>query len=170
MTASKNLSLAQHLAKQSLVVPPNVSEYRSGGIGHIEGDESRGVVGMVPVHVLRRFMEFDRTAPEESQGEHSTSAISGMVSDIQSGKGITEPLMVEYDDKAKWGWLGEGNHRLAAAIQAGLTHVPVRVYGRSSAFDRPERGVGAPLHLSTDFGNSYVPPSVHPHHFKELAP
>lgn len=32
-------------------------------------------------------------------------------------------------------WISEGNHRLDAAIEAGLTHVPVEVHHRGRAED-----------------------------------
>ena len=40
--------------------------------------------------------------------------------------GIREALMVEYHPESGAVWLGEGNHRLAAARQLGLDTVPVR--------------------------------------------
>jgi len=40
--------------------------------------------------------------------------------------GITEPLILEFHPGTGLVWLGEGNHRLAAARQLGLDSVPVR--------------------------------------------
>jgi len=40
--------------------------------------------------------------------------------------GITEPLILEFHPETGLVWLGEGNHRLAAARQLGLDSVPVR--------------------------------------------
>jgi hypothetical protein len=40
--------------------------------------------------------------------------------------GIQEALMLEYHPETGVVWLGEGNHRLAAARQLGLDTVPVR--------------------------------------------
>jgi hypothetical protein len=152
-------------------VPDSVEHYMSGGIGHLEGDDSRSVVGMVPVSTLKKYREHDGN---QNHGDHDERVISGIHDDIKSGKGITTPLMMEYDHDKKWGWIGEGNHRLAAADRAGLTHVPVRVYGRSSENGRKRKGIGAPLNLTTQFGrdahDTYIPPAIHPHHFDGLKP
>jgi len=154
-------------------VPDSVEHYMSGGIGHQEGDESRSVVGMVPVSTLKRYREHDGNQNAHYE-DRDHRIISDIHDDIKSGKGIHTPLMMEYDHKKGWGWLGEGNHRLAAGEKAGLTHLPVRVVGRSSAYERPEKGIGAPLHLGTEWkggmGERYIPPDIHPHHFDELQP
>jgi hypothetical protein len=100
------------------------------------------------------------------------SKIESIKTDIRNGVGITNPIILDYDHKHKWGSIGEGNHRLAAAREEGASHVPVRVYGRSHEEDNKEEGVGAPLHLATQWksgiGSDYVPPDIHPHHFEEL--
>ena len=90
--------------------------------------------------------------------------------------------MLQHDPDDHWGSLGEGNHRLAAAREEGLSHVPVRVNSRcrnlrETAQRRASQSQGgtggAPLHMETDFGHGgwpYTPPEVHPHHFSELKP
>jgi hypothetical protein len=155
---------------------PNVDHYRSGGIGHQDGDETKSVVGMVPTHVVDRYREHNGTWDDTYGGsgmmhDAERAKIESIKDDIRSGKGITNPLQLEYDHKEKWGSLGEGNHRLAAAREMGVSHVPVRVYGRAHL--ATDEGTGAPLHLSTDFGrggHAYVPPDIHPNHFEELKP
>jgi ParB-like nuclease domain len=153
-------------------VPENVSQKYAGGKGHLEGDPTESATGMVPVHALRPFMEFDRAGHQADS--HSAQRISEIVSDITSGKGITNPLMVAYDHKNKWGVLGEGNHRLAAAIQAGVSHVPVTVYRDSGLGSRKREGIGSHLAMITDFGRGtpqtedYVPTNIHPEHFKQF--
>lgn len=162
-----------NLGRQFTVpVPDTVAQRRSGGKGHVEGDESHSVVGMVPVHALKPLMEFDRAGHQADS--HSAQSISNIVSDIKSGKGITNPLMVAYDHKNKWGVIGEGNHRLAAAIQAGVSHVPVTVYRDSGLGTRKRERVGNHLAMITDFGRGtpqtedYVPTNIHPSHFKQF--
>jgi hypothetical protein len=153
-------------------VPENVDQKYSGGKGHIEGDESHSATGMVSVHALKPFMEFDRAGKHADS--HSVQRINEIAADIKSGKGITNPLMIAYDHKNKWGVLGEGNHRLAAAIQAGITHVPVSVYRDSGLGSRKKERIGNHLAMMTDFGRGtpqtedYVPTNIHPEHFKQF--
>ena len=160
---------------RGVAVPDNVAQRASGGKGHIEGDESRSVVGMVPTNALRSLMEFDRAGRHADPSSKET--IDNIASDIKSGKGITNPIMVAYDHKNKWGYIGEGNHRLAAAIQAGASHVPVTVYRQPGLGERKESGVGGHLAMVTDFtephhrqitGEDYVPTNIHPAHFKQF--
>jgi hypothetical protein len=157
-------------------VPDTVAQRQSGGKGHLEGDDSRSVVGMVSVHALKPLMEFDRAGSDADS--HSAQRINEISEDIKSGKGITNPLMVAYDHQNKWGHIGEGNHRLAAAIQSGVTHVPVTVYRQSGLGEHKKSGVGGHLAMLTNFtepgshdaqtGKEYVPTNIHPGHFKQL--
>jgi hypothetical protein len=163
-------------------IHPEVEDRRSGGIGHLEGDESRSIVGMVPTHKLLPYREHDgRQNPH--MPERDREIIDGIRADIRSGKGIHTPLMMEHDPDQHWGSLGEGNHRLAAAVEEGVPHVPVRVVSRARDLsERAQRRArqsiggtgGAPLHMTTNFSEDeeypYVPPEVHPYHFRELRP
>lgn len=151
---------------RQFAAPYNGPHYQSGGIGHI--DASRSVVGLVPVRALAPFREH---AGDQNPGR-SERVIHDLTQSIQA-EGFKDPLMLEYDHRAKVGSLGEGNHRLVAAERLGLTHVPVRVYGRSRLDYRDRQGslagrALAPLHLTTDFGDDYVPPDLHPAHFSAL--
>jgi hypothetical protein len=153
-------------------VPENVTQKYAGGKGHLEGDPTESATGMVSVHSLRPLMEFDRSGKDADP--HSAQRISDIAADIKSGKGITNPLMVAYDHKNKWGFIGEGNHRLAAAIQAGASHVPVTVYRQGNLAKHKEQGIGNHLAMMTDFGRGtpqtedYVPTNIHPGHFKQF--
>lgn len=64
--------------------------------------------------------------------------VSDLSKDIKE-RGIQEPLIVGYFQKSKKAILEEGNHRLEAAIQAGMTHVPTRVF-RANSEGRPNVG------------------------------
>lgn len=136
---------------------PNVDHYRSGGIGHLEGDESRSVVGFVPTNLLLGY---------EGNQTHNPDTVRHIRDDIKSGKGITNPLMMVYDHKNKWAYLGEGNHRLEGATEAGARTVPVR-FVRGSADYEKSRGIGGSMEAHTDFGHGedYVPSDIHPYHF-----
>lgn len=143
---------------------PNVDHYRSGGMGHRPDDESKSVVGFMPTsHMLKYREHAGNWHPD------SPKIVQGIKDDIQSGKGITNPIMVEYDHKNNWGYVGEGNHRLQAANEAGAKTVPVRVIRSSDLSGKRAKGIGAPMHLQTKFGEGrdegYVPTDIHPYHF-----
>lgn len=144
---------------------PNVVRRMSGGIGHVEGDESRSVVAFLPTHVVARFREHN--AGDDWHGERSHRRVAEIENDIRSGVGIKEPLQIDYDHHEGWGWLGEGNHRLRSAERAGAPVVPVTIIGRSRAGRHKERGVGGPLRHEKPFVDHdplYVPPAIHPSH------
>lgn len=76
---------------------------------------------LVPIRVVDSYREYDfydLREPDEVQ-KLAESIVE---------QGWREPLMLEYYSKDKRVLLGEGNHRLHAALQLGLTHVPVWVY------------------------------------------
>lgn len=80
-------------------------------------------------------------------------------------EGWKEPLMLEYYQDDKMVLLGEGNHRLHAARQLGLTHVPVRVWVRRSAGAGRRRGRRSrlPKPISNKFKtDQYIPQELHP--------
>jgi hypothetical protein len=89
------------------------------------GSDSR--VEWVPIEQIDRMKEADRASsdPTEAFGE-SRATIDGLKESIKT-EGFREPLVVQYGSRDRYAYLGEGNHRLAAAKELGLTHVPVRV-------------------------------------------
>lgn len=145
---------------------PHVEQYKSGGVGHLPGDESRSVVGFVPTSALEPLKEHDGIQNPNVPG-HDRAIIDGIRADIRAGVGIKEPIQVFHDPKAHRGRIGEGNHRLAALREEGVPVAPVRVHSRSWV---PE-DQGGPLKMATDFGHngySYTPPDVHPLHFEQF--
>jgi GNAT superfamily N-acetyltransferase len=143
---------------------PNVDHYQSGGMGHIEGDDSKSVVGFMPTRMIRGY-EGNETWNEDK--------INEIHDDIKSGKGITNPLMMIYDHKNKWAYLGEGNHRFKGAVKADARTVPIR-FVRGDASYQKKRMVGGPMRLDSPWkgarGEDYIPTDIHPHHFmKESA-
>lgn len=168
--SSQNLSGNQF---SGVPIPEGTYIRRSGGIGHMPGDESRSITKMLPISLVKKYVEYDR-AGKDSQGSHSEQRINDITNELKSGGVIQEPLMLEHSTKHQWGYLGEGHHRLLAAERAGLTHVPVFIYsseGRKVESNK-EQGIGAPLTLTTSFGNfpgdRYQPKEIHPDHFQEL--
>ena len=155
-------------------IPEGTNIELSGGMGHREGDDSRSVTKMVPISTVKRYREYDREG-KQSYGALSEETINNIVKEIKSGGVIKTPLAIYHSDAHNWGYLAEGHHRLIAAERAGLTHVPVYVgsveHGVGEA-KRKREGLGAPLHLTTDFsthpGTTYIPPKIHPDHFAEL--
>jgi hypothetical protein len=86
--------------------------------------------------------------------------------------------MVAYDHANKWGVVGEGHHRLEAAMAEGVSHVPVTVYRQPGLGERKENFKGGHLAMTTNFtdkgshdermGKEYVPTNIHPGHFKQF--
>ena len=79
-------------------------------------------VEAVPVSTMLPYIEYDRTVGGQPRIDELKESI---------GKdGIKEPLILEWSQATGRALITEGNHRLAAAVQLGLTHVPVRVVRR----------------------------------------
>lgn len=55
------------------------------------------------------------------------SSVQDIRSDLESGEGLYEPIVVAYDPENGYAIVAEGNHRVEAAIQAGEEFVPVVV-------------------------------------------
>lgn len=163
-TASADTDLLDEIGRRE---HPNVDQYRSGGMGHLEGDESKSVVGFMPVREIVKYREHGG----DWNGEHSRETVDKIRQDIRDGVGIRTPLMVEHNPDLGWGYLGEGNHRLRAAQEEGLKTVPVRVARSYGSVERAKaNGIGAPMRLQRSlgedaFGEPYVPSDIHPYHF-----
>jgi GNAT superfamily N-acetyltransferase len=151
---------------------PNVDHYQSGGIGHQDNDESRSVVGFMPTGFMKRYREH---AGDQHSGSRDT--IDKIKGDIAEGKGIHNPITVHYSDEHKWGFIGEGNHRLQAADESGLRTVPVRVIrGGADVGARKKKLIGDHMDLEGKFDQQrgdrvepYTPSDIHPHHFMHEA-
>jgi hypothetical protein len=97
-----------------------------------------------------------------SRGDHYRQA-------LRSGEGYTDPIMVEFDPKSRLAMVGEGNHRLRAAVQEGVSHVPVRATrSRIESRDNWDQG-GRPSPLDPGpspwkggMGEEYWPSDIHP--------
>jgi hypothetical protein len=98
----------------------------------------------VPVSVLQAM-----------QGNDLRNDITDLTEDIRQ-RGIQEPGIIEYHTKSRTARLGEGNHRLHAAINAGLTHMPVR------AIRYNMEGRGVPVRGYEPDRTGYVPGELKP--------
>jgi hypothetical protein len=93
-------------------------------------------IQMVPTNILKHYREYNRA----TDSAHSLEQVNKLMEDIKK-HGIKEPLILEYATKDKTAYLGEGNHRLAAAIKLGIKDVPVRVYRRTEGFSHAKKPV-----------------------------
>jgi len=157
-------------------VPDYVQKRKAGGKGHLEGDKTESATGMVKTERLIPLMEHRRRGADAQPSSEKT--IAGIRGDIQKGKGINNPIMVAYDHENKWGVIGEGHHRLEAAMAEGVSHVPVTVFRQPNLGERKENFLGGHLAMMTNFtdkgsydermGKEYVPTNIHPGHFKQF--
>ncbi len=72
----------------------------------------------VKTSILWNYREFDRSEYNDKIEKYK---------DILSNEGFNQPLILHYSHKYKTVYLTEGNHRLLAALKAGIEYVPVRV-------------------------------------------
>lgn len=126
---------------------------------------------LVPVSQLLRYREFDRTVTPKFSD--TSSIIDSIANDLREKgpQGMRENVHLTYDHVNKWAYLSEGNHRLAAAIKAGLSHIPVTIHARGELDREKARGIGAPLHMDNrlhEKQTGYFPSQVHPGNFKEF--
>ena len=157
-------------------IPSYVQQRKAGGKGHLEGDKSESATGMVRTERLIPLMEHRRLGADAQPS--SSKVIAGIRGDIQKGGGIQNPIMVAYDHANNWGVVGEGHHRLEAAMAEGVSHVPVTVYRQPGLGERKENFKGGHLAMTTNFtdkgsheermGKEYVPTNIHPGHFKQF--
>lgn len=155
---------------------PNLADYKDGGSGGLIG--SRSVVGFVKVEALKD-MPGNKTGNIELYRK-SLREGKGFGSRERDGKPVQEPIMVIYNNETGLAFVGEGNHRLQAAIAEGISYVPVRVVrGTKAEVENIFSGDGRkpkqiknnkePQFVETtgaDVGKpvqqGYVPPEFHP--------
>lgn len=130
-------------------------------------------VALVPVSQLAKYTEFDRNVTPKWSKEDSESTINSIANDLRKGgvNALHGPVIMTYSHKSRWGYIGEGNHRIAAAIRAGISHLPVRVAGtRYDLEEEKRRGVGSAMHLDNRVveEGGYFPQDLHPGNFKEF--
>lgn len=159
MTASRSENFYFGARTHPSALHPNLNEYRDSGMGGV-GD-ARSVVGYVPTHVLAEM--HGNETDQEGIERHKEALLSG--------RGFSDPVMVEFDPKNKRMVLGEGNHRVEAARQLGVSHVPTRIVRSRISDDDMEymtREGGNPIDI--DPGRSpwanehrdYWPSDIHP--------
>ena len=145
---------------------PNLDTYRDGGMGGLP--DSHSVVGFVDPRRLLAYREHHGSA------HYDSPKILAELSESLTSTGLTTPLMVMYDPTERWAFLGEGNHRLAAALATFTDLVPVRVNRCSGMATRKAAGIGGPaIHLDQGWGTrydpDYCPSDLHPGYLAALA-
>lgn len=123
-------------------------------------------VGWVKTKSMMPYREYDRTkAGDYAQaGPDSRKIIDSIKDDLTSGNGWTDPIALFYHHKSHTALIGEGNHRLAAAHEAGIEHVPVRVIRSGDAVsERSHPAQWDRSQVRTQPNNhGYVPGDMHP--------
>lgn len=157
---------------------PGLAEYKDGGSGGLVG--SRSTVGFVKVSALK---DMNGNVPGNLEAlasyKKSLREGKGFATREFEGKPFQDPIMVVYDNETGLAYVGEGNHRLQAAIDMGIPYVPVRVVRGYKSEMVPDIEKGKflkqiknnkePEFLETvgssagkPVGPGYVPPEMHP--------
>ena len=146
----------------------------------------------MPTEKLAPLREFNRAA-EPAGNTTGPDNIAKLVQHMAEGGKWSDPTAVAYYPQQRWGYLAEGNHRLALAEQLGLEQLPTTLW-RQEYGAPPMRNFagiaedGAELYkpvgrrvgdLDTDqlsydqyssfpsiVGDRYIPPTMHPYLLK----
>ena len=153
--------------------------------------------GLVPTEKLSPLREFDRAAESAGKGQTGPDNLNKIAEHLAAGGKLNDPTAVAYYPQQKWGYLAEGNHRLALAEALGLEQLPATVWRQEFgappmrnfagiADDGAEiykpvgKNIGdldvnqLALDRYSNFGNlvgeRYIPPTMHPYLLKYFQP
>jgi hypothetical protein len=112
----------------------------------------RAVVEWVPIETVATMREY---GPGGKAGLRWPDRLEALSADILES-GFKSPLQLEYGTEDRKAYLGEGNHRLAAAELLGLECVPVLVQRRSSTEYHESVSKPVPGH------DGYIPQQTNP--------
>lgn len=111
---------------------PNEGLYRPGAQSFdyksVPEPASPYTFGLVQTEKLAPLREFDRMAEPAGQKVFGPDNVKKLMDILTDTGKLEDPLAVLWDPRNKWGYLGEGNHRLAAAQQLGLEKLPTTVW------------------------------------------
>ena len=131
-------------------------------------ETSKETMALVKTDFVKKFMEFDRTARGYNVPGYSAETIAKISTDLKSGKGFTDPLILDYWIDKNGNLLlnlTEGNHRLAAAINAGVDEIPIKILrGYESQISKGKRAGKSVIKPDR---SGYTPGSVNP---KDILP
>jgi hypothetical protein len=126
-------------------------------------ETGKDTMALVKTDFVKKFMEFDRTARGYDIPGYSTETIAKISTDLKSGKGFTDPLILDYWVDKNGNLLlnlTEGNHRLAAAIDAGINEVPIKILKGYQSQISKGKPAGKSV-IKPDF-SGYIPGNVNP--------
>jgi hypothetical protein len=147
--------------------------------------------GLVPTEKLSPLREFDRAAEPVGRKYTGPDNLRKLAEHMAEGGKLSDPTGVAYYPDQQWGYLAEGNHRLALAEALGLEQIPTTVWRQQGlplkllfARNADGQAVGqriGPLDTNQlrrdpfgDFpesvGERYVPPTMHPYLLKYFQP
>jgi hypothetical protein len=143
--------------------------------------------GLVPTEKLAPLREFDRAAEPVGRKYTGPDNLRKLAEHMAEGGKLSDPTGVAYYPDQQWGYLAEGNHRLALAEALGLEQMPTTVwrqqglplkllFARNADGQAVGRRIG-PLDTNQlrrdpfgDFpesvGDFYVPPTMNPYLLK----
>ena len=82
---------------------------------------------LILITALTRHREFDRSrpySPKHREGHVKTEAQVAALAESIAVNGVLEPLIVHYDPVTRRALIGEGNHRIWLAEEAGQLTIP----------------------------------------------
>ena len=123
-----------------------------------QGNYAKEKIQWVPIDIVHEMREFDRG------GKDAYSGSRDKIDDIKNSlpkNGFMNPLIVDYSMKDRHAYLCEGNHRLIAAQEIGLTHVPVRIIKKENSGNK-NRGYAKPVTGVDPDNYGYVPADMSP--------
>ena len=114
-------------------------------------------VEYVPISELMPLREW---MWDRDNNRHGTEEFYDLVEDTKR-HGIRSPIIVRYFPDTSRAIIIEGNHRLAAAYEAGLTEIPVKVTIASYKQDEYSHATlgGTVIPRTKDYKADYIPPS-----------
>jgi hypothetical protein len=112
---------------------PNEGLFRPGARGDMDFNNvpepaSPYTFGLVSTERLLPLREFDRMAEPAGQKVFGPDNVQKLSEHLAQGGRLDDPLAVAFDPAKNWGYLAEGNHRLAAATALGLERLPATVW------------------------------------------
>lgn len=121
-------------------------------------DFGKEKIQWIPIGISHSIREFDRDG--EDAYDESRNKIDSLKESLPR-IGFTDPMIATYSQKDRHVYLSEGNHRLIAAQELGLTHVPVRIV-RNRDFEVKDRGNAKQVPGIEPNIHDYIPGDMNP--------